>query len=343
MKKIVLLGLGIALLAAVVGCGKKHTKIDEITVQADTVLKIGISTSGEDARAVAAQQFADEILEKSGGKLGAQVFPGGQLGADDVLITSLAEDNGSVDIVITDASNFAKYEPKMGISALPFQFRDFDEAWAFMDSNVEASVEKELLDDNMRVLAHYCNGFRCVTNNVRPITSPEDITGLKIRTPENPVIMAAMKAIGANPKPLGFNEVYDALKRGDFDGQENPIPVIYNNKLYEVQQYLSVTNHIYSGMCFTISESVWQKLTPEQQQIVQEAAAASAQADRELNKKQTEELVDKLIEQGMQVNYPDLSAFAVATTPVLTDNLQTYGDLIDRLADWKKMYETPQQ
>ncbi len=343
MKKIVLLCLGIALFSAVVGCGKKHTKIDEITVQADTVLKIGISTSGEDARAVAAQQFADEILEKSGGKLGAQVFPGGQLGADEVLITSLAEDNGSVDIVITDASNFAKYEPKMGISALPFQFRDFDEAWAFMDSNVEASVEKELLDDNMRVLAHYCNGFRCVTNNVRPITSPEDITGLKIRTPENPVIMAAMKAIGANPKPLGFNEVYEALKRGDFDGQENPIPVIYNNKLYEVQQYLSVTNHIYSGMCFTISESAWQKLTPEQQQIVQEAAAASAQADRELNRKQTEELVDKLIEQGMQVNYPDLSAFAVATTPVLTDNLQTYGDLIDRLADWKKMYEMPQQ
>ncbi len=343
MKKIVLLCLGIALLSAVVGCGKKHTKIDEITVQADTVLKIGISTSGEDARAVAAQQFADEILEKSGGKLGAQVFPGGQLGADDVLITSLAEDNGSVDIVITDASNFAKYEPKMGISALPFQFGDFDEAWAFMDSNVEASVEKELLDNNMRVLAHYCNGFRCVTNNVRPITSPEDITGLKIRTPENPVIMAAMKAIGANPKPLGFNEVYEALKRGDFDGQENPIPVIYNNKLYEVQQYLSVTNHIYSGMCFTISESTWQKLTPEQQQIVQEAAAASAQADRELNRKQTEELVDKLIEQGMQVNYPDLSAFAIATTPVLTDNLQTYGDLIDRLADWKKMYEMPQQ
>ena len=229
----------------------------------------------------------------------------------------------------------------MGISALPFQFADFDEAWAFMDSNVEASVEKGLLNHNMRVLAHYCNGFRCMTNNVRAVKTPEDLTGLRIRTPENPVIIATMKAVGANPKSLGFNEVYDALKRGDFDGQENPIPVIYNNKLYEVQKYLSVTNHIYSGMCFTISENVWQKLTPEQQQIVEEAALHSAQADREMNRQQTEELVDKLVEKGMEVNYPELDAFATATTPVLTDNLQTYGDLIDRLADWKRIYEHP--
>ncbi len=338
MKKNVLLCLGLTLLAFAAGCGTKNAKIDEITVQADTVLRIGISTSAEDARAIAANQFADEIYEKSGGTIGAQVFPNGQLGADDVLVNSLAEDTGTVDIVITDASNFAKYEPKMGISALPFQFGDFDEAWAFMDSNVEASVEKELLNDNMRVLAHYCNGFRCMTNNVRAVKTPEDLAGLRIRTPENPVIIATMKAVGANPKSLGFNEVYDALKRGDFDGQENPIPVIYNNKLYEVQKYLSVTNHIYSGMCFTISESVWQKLTPEQQKIVEEAALASAQADRDMNRRQTEELVDKLIENGMEVNYPKLDAFAKATTPVLTDNLQIYGDLIDRLADWKKMY-----
>ena len=338
MKKNVLLCLGLALLTLAAGCGTKNAKIDEITVQADTVLRIGISTSAEDARAIAANQFAEEIYEKSGGTIGAQVFAGGQLGADDVLVNSLAEDRDTVDIVITDASNFAKYEPKMGISALPFQFADFDEAWAFMDSNVEASVEKGLLNHNMRVLAHYCNGFRCMTNNVRTVQTPEDLTGLRIRTPENPVIIATMKAVGANPKSLGFNEVYDALKRGDFDGQENPIPVIYNNKLYEVQKYLSVTNHIYSGMCFTISENVWQKLTPEQQQIVEEAALHSAQADREMNRQQTEELVEKLVEKGMEVNYPKLDAFATATTPVLTDNLQTYGDLIDRLADWKRMY-----
>ena len=92
--------------------------------------------------------------------------------------------------------------------------------------------------------------------------------GMLIRTPENPVIMATMTALGANPQPLAFSELYQALNQGTYDAQENPIPVIYNNQLYEVQDYLSVTNHIYSGMCFTIAESTWNKLSAEQQEIV---------------------------------------------------------------------------
>ena len=194
----------------------------------------------------------------------------------------MALDSGTVDIIITDASNFATYEPKMGISALPFQFEDFDAAWAFMDSEIEAAAEAPLLDQNMRVLAHYCNGFRCVTNSKKAIETPADMNAMLIRTPENPVIMATMTALGANPQPLSFSELYQALQQGTYDAQENPIPVIYNNKLYEVQQYLSVTNHIYSGMCFTMAESTWKKLSADQQAIVEEAAKASAQADLSL-------------------------------------------------------------
>ncbi len=119
-----------------------------------------------------------------------------------------------------------------------------------MDSDIEAAAEEGLLSQNMRVLAHYCNGFRCVTNSKGPINSPADMNGLLIRTPENPVIMATMTALGANPQPLSFSELYQALQQKTYDAQENPIPVIYNNNLYEVQEYLSITNHIYSGMCF---------------------------------------------------------------------------------------------
>ncbi len=304
--------------------------------QAQYVLKIGISTNEEDPRAIAANQFAQEIYEKTGGAVGAQVYPSGQLGGDADLINSLSLDSGTADIIITDASNFATYEPKMGISALPFQFKDFEEAWAFMDSDVEAAAEEGLLSQNMRVLAHYCNGFRCVTNSKGPVNSPADMKGMLIRTPENPVIMATMTALGANPQPLAFNELYQALQQGTYDAQENPIPVIYNNNLYEVQKYLSVTNHIYSGMCFTIADSAWNKLTPEQQTIVAEAAKNSADADRKLNKEQTESLVSNLKDAGMEINEPDLAPFAEATASVLTDNAATYGDLLDKLAEWKK-------
>lgn len=298
-------------------------------------LKIGISTNEEDPRAKGALQFADEIAEKTGGAVTAKLYPAGQLGGDADLINSLALDSGTVDIIITDASNFATYEPKMGISALPFNFADFDQAWAFMDGEIEAEAEAGLLNHNMRVLAHYCNGFRCVTNSKGPVESPADMKGMLIRTPENPVIMATMTALGANPQPLAFNELYQALQQGTYDAQENPIPVIYNNKLFEVQAYLSVTNHIYSGMCFTIAESVWQKLTAEQQEIVAAAAVNSAKLDRDLNKEQTDSFVANLEAAGMKINYPDLAPFAEATASVLTDNAETYGDLITKLADWK--------
>ena len=299
-------------------------------------LKLGFSTNEEDPRALGAKQFKEEVESKTNGAVTVELYPSGQLGGDADLINSIALDSGTVDIIITDASNFATYEPKMGISALPFQFSDFDEAWAFMDSDVEAAAEEGLLSQNMRVLAHYCNGFRCVTNSKGPINSPADMNGLLIRTPENPVIMATMTALGANPQPLSFSELYQALQQKTYDAQENPIPVIYNNNLYEVQEYLSITNHIYSGMCFTIAESSWNKLSADQQQIVSDAAKASAEYDRELNEQQTNDLVSALEEKGMKINSPELAPFAAATEKVLTDNADTYGDLLDQLKAWKE-------
>lgn len=303
---------------------------------ASVTLKLGFSTNEEDPRAKGAKQFKEEVEEKTGGAVTVELYPSGQLGGDADLINSIALDSGTVDIIVTDASNFATYDAKMGISALPFQFETFDDAWAFMDSDIEAAAEEGLLAQNMRVLAHYCNGFRCVTNSKGPINSPDDMKGLLIRTPENPVIMATMTALGANPQPLSFSELYQALQQKTYDAQENPIPVIYNNNLFEVQEYLSITNHIYSGMCFTISETSWKKMSADQQQIVSDAAKASADYDRELNEQQTNDLVSALEEKGMKINSPDLAPFAAATEKVLTDNADTYGDLLDQLKAWKE-------
>lgn len=325
--------LSVSLVFSLTGCGGETTQAPP-TPSDPLVLKIGVSTGETDPRNISAQQFADEINEKTDGAITALIYPSGQLGGDAALIDSIATKSGKVDIVITDASNFATYEPKMGISALPFLFENFDDAWEFMDSDIEAEAEDLLIKNNIRVLAHYDNGFRCMTNSKQPISSPQDMSGLVIRTPENPVIMATMSALGAHPQPLSFSELYPALKAGTYDGQENPIPVIYNNNLYEVQQYLSVTNHIYSGMCFAISESVWQGLSKEQQQILSDAATASAEYDRELNREQTEEYLTALENEGMIVNTPNLDPFIEATISVREGNASTYGDLYDKLNDW---------
>lgn len=305
------------------------------STNSEVTLKLGFSTNEEDPRAKAAHEFKKEVEEKTGGSVSVEIYPSGQLGGDAALIEAMALDSGTVDIIITDASNFATYEPKMGISALPFQFSNFEEAWEFMDGAIEKEAEDLLIDQNMRVLSHYDNGFRCVTNSKKEITTPADMANMLIRTPENPVIMATMKALGANPQPLAFSELYQALQQGTYDAQENPIPVIYNNNLYEVQKYLSVTNHIYSGMCFTITESTWGKLSAEQQAVVDAAAKSSATFNREMNKQQTEEMISSLKEKGMVITEPDLAPFAEATSGVANDLKDTYGDLLDKLNAWK--------
>ena len=325
MKKILALVMALTMIFA----------LTAVSASADDaiVLKIGVSTADTDPRNIAAKSFADEIEEKTNGAVKAEVYPAGQLGGDGQLVESMVMDAGTVDIVITDASNFGTVVPDMNISGLPFLFDGFDAAWAFMDGEVEAAAEAELLEVGIRVLAHYDNGFRCVTNSKGPVETPDDMKGMLIRTPENQVIMATMSALGANPQPLAFSELYQALQQKTYDAQENPIPIIYNNKLYEVQEYLSVTNHIYSGLCFAISGSAWDSLTAEQQEIVAAAAQSSGEWQSETIRQQTDDLVANLEEEGMKVNFPDLAPFAEATKSVIEENaLGISEDLLTALA-----------
>ena len=342
MKKVLALVLALCMVLALCACGTAANQTAASTAPAEgksIVLKLGVSTNETDPRTVAAQSFADEVKTKTNGAVTVEIYTSGQLGGDADLIEALSLDSGTVDIIITDASNFATYEPKMGISALPFQFKDFDMAWAFMDSDIEAAAEELLLNDNMRVLAHYCNGFRCLTTSEKKVNTPADMKGLLIRTPENPVIMATMTALGANPQPLAFSELYQALQQGTYDGQENPIPVIYNNNLFEVQHNITITNHIYSGMCFTIAESTWQKMSKDQQDIVAAAAKTSADYDRQMNQQQSEDYLAKLQDAGMNVITPDLTPFKEATASVAENARDTYGTMLNDLNTWLTSYK----
>ncbi len=303
---------------------------------ATVTLKIGYSTNEQDPRGLASAKFKEQVEAESDGSIAVEIYPSGQLGGDAALIEAMALDSGTVDIIITDCSNFATYEPKMGISALPFMFESFEDAWAFVDSEIEAEVEALLLDSNIRSLAHFCNGFRCVTSSKGLVNTPEDMKGMLIRTPENPVIMATMRALGANPQPLAFSELYMALQQGTYDGQENPIPVIYNNKLYEVQKYLSVTNHIYSGMVFAISDSTWNRMSEAQQAVVARAAKDAETFNRETNKQMSDDMVTELEAAGMEIGHPDLAPFMEATKSVYSDLANTYGaDLLSKIDAWK--------
>lgn len=313
---------------AMAGCGTSTDSGDGDTL----VLKAGFSTGASDPRVVATELFKEEVETATDGRIVIEIHPDGELGADSDLISGIV--NGDVDITASSAGNFANYDANVGISAFPFLFDGFDEAWAFVDGDIEKEAEKNLASCNIRVLGHYDNGFRCVTTSedVGPVNSVDDMQGLVIRTPENQIVMQTMQLLGAEPRVLDFTKLKDALRNGEFDAQENPIPVIYNNGLYEVQSNLAITNHSYDVMLFVIREDIWKKLSEEDKKIIMDAAAKAQVKDRELVRTQTEEYIEKLEEEGMTVTYPDLEEFKAATSTAVDVFTDTYdAKLLDKI------------
>ena len=294
-------------------------------------IRAGYSTSEDDPRGVVLKTFKETVEKETNGDVIVEIHPSGELGSDSDLIKGLFD--GNVDMTVSSAGNYAQYATRIGVSALPFLFSDFDSAWKFVDSDVMQNINVELEPFNMHVLAYFDNGFRCVTTSTKPITGVADMAGLNIRTPDNQIVMETMSALNANPQSFPFAELKEALQNGTFDAQENPIPVIYNNKLYEVQKYLSITNHSYDAMPLTIRKDLWDSLKPEYQSIIESAAKTAETEDRRLVKQQTEDFVEKLqTEGGMEVNYPDLEPFKTATAGVLDVFADIYGrELIDEV------------
>jgi len=320
--------LGISLM----GCsgGKENAASD--AAGGTVVLKAGFSTGEADPRVEATKLFKEEVEKATDGRVTVEIHFDGELGSDSELISGVI--NGDVDITASSAGNFASYAPNVGISAFPFLFDNFEDAWSFVDGPTEKEAEEELSDYNIKVLGHYDNGFRCVTtsDSVGPVNSVADMEGLVIRTPENQVVMQTMLLLGAQPKVLEFTKLYDALKNGEFDAQENPIPVIYNNNLFEVQKNLAITNHSYDVMLFVMRDDVWEKLSAEDQAAVEAAAKLAQDKDRQLVKTQTEEYIQKLEENGMTVTRPDLNEFKAATASAVDEFAGAYdADLLDKI------------
>ena len=307
-----------------------QAEINETKIEYPLTIRVGYSTGADDPRGVALDSFCKAVTEKTGGDIVFEIHPSGELGSDSELISGMIEKN--VDMTVSSAGNYALYATKIGVSALPFLFDDFESAWAFIDSEEMQSLNAELEDYNMHVLAYFDNGFRCVTTSesVGAIENAEDMNGLNIRTPENQIVMETMSELGANPRSYPFAELKQALTDGVFDAQENPIPVIYNNGLYEVQKYLSVTNHSYDAMPLTIRQDIWEQLSPEYQQIISDAALDAQTLNRSLVKQQTEDCVKELEANGMVVVYPELEPFRNATTGVMDMFRTVYGEELIR-------------
>lgn len=248
-----------------------------------------------------------------------KVFSGGALGTQRQLQEQIQL--GTIEVVGT-ASDIVEMAPEFGIFDLPFLFQDRQHVYRAMDGELGRQLNEILVSNrNVRVLAFGEAGFRHITNKVRPITKPEDLQGLKIRTPSAKLRIAAFNALGAAATPIPYSELYSALQQGVVDGQENPFTTIKEQSLWEVQKYVSLTYHVFTPAYLVVNETWWNGLSEEHRRTLTEAAREATENQRSLLAGQEESLRNEIVEKGMEINEPDLAPF-VERTRVVWDEFQ---------------------
>jgi len=278
------------------------------------VLKLGHIADPAKPYAIAGEYFAELVKEKTNGEVEIQVFPSSQLGNQRDLIEGLIF--GTLDMTLTSTAVLGNFLPKIAIFDLPFLFRDTKHAYKALDT-IGMEIGKELEPLGIKLLAYFENGIRHLTNNVRPVKAPEDMKGLKIRVMEQKIYIEMLKALGANPTPMAFGELFTALQQGTVDGQENPVSHIYTSRFFEVQKYISLTGHVYAAEPLIISMITWNKLPVNVQAAIILSAAEAKSWHRAQCVALDNEMWKKVIDSGLtEVIEVDKEPFRLATAGV---------------------------
>ncbi len=246
------------------------------------------------------QVFKKEVEEKSNGRIKVEIYPNAQLGGDRQTVEAL--NLGTLEMCVPAGSVLAGFDEKFMVLDLPFLFKTKEAAFKAFDGEFGTMLSEGLKSKNIINLGYGENGYRNITNNKAPITKPEDLKGLKIRTMENPVHISTFKAFGANPTPMAFGELFTALQQKTVDAQENPTAIIYTSKFYEVQKYLSLTGHVYANCPYLISKTFYESLPTDLQKVVSDAANLTVDEQRKMTGQQEKEFFITLKENGMQIN-----------------------------------------
>ena len=263
------------------------------------------------------QQSADEFAKRANAKLGGKakvvVFGSSQLGGDRELIQKLKL--GTVEMAVPSTVMSSEVD-LIGIFEMPYIVKDRAHMGRIEKELFWAKLAPEAEKKGLKVIAVWENGVRHITNNKRPIKSPEDLAGIKLRVPEGKWRVKMFQAYGANPSPMKFSELFTALQTGVMDGQENPFTQIYSAKLQEVQKFLSLSGHVYTPAYLTVGKTKWESLPADVRKILEDTAKETQAYVYEQAAKDETELLAKLKQAGMQVNEVDKDAFITASKPI---------------------------
>ncbi|MEA2119647.1 TRAP transporter substrate-binding protein [Halovibrio sp. HP20-50] len=307
-------------------------------------IRVGIGLAESSPLYISTQYFGDILSERTEGRLTVNVFPNSQLGDDAQMMEMLQ--TGTLDMTIPSTSPATSYVEELAVFDLPFLFPTREAAMAVLESDVALDLLDKFDGTGIKAFAYHENGYRQLTNSVRPVESPEDVAGLDvggltIRTMENPVQLSIWQALGANPTPMAFGEVFSAMEQGVIDGQENPWSTILTSNFHEVQDYGSETRHVYTPFIIMMSERTWDRLDPAYQELVEEAAREAAAYEIQLATEYDDWARNQLEERGMQItrlNDDQIADFQEAVQPVYDEWAPRIGE--DLVAEIQQIVES---
>jgi len=289
------------------------------------IVRFGYGLNEDSNQGRAVKYFAEEVGKATGNKWKVKGFGAASLGSDPQMQNALI--GGAQEIMVGSTATLVGIVSDFGVYDLPFVFANEKEADTILDGPFGQKLMTKLQAQGLVGLVYWENGFRNLTNSKRPIAKMEDMQGIKLRVMQNPVYIDMFKGFGANAVPLAFSELFAALETKTVDGQENPVTTIESSKFYEVQKYLSMTNHVYSPWIVLASKKWWDGLSADERNAVTKAAVASRDFERKDSREASAKAIDTLKAKGMQINVISDTELARmrATTTVAVDKFAADG------------------
>jgi len=264
------------------------------------LIRFGYGLNEQSNQGRAAKVFADAVAKASGGKMKVRAIGAAALGPDTQMQQALI--GGAQEMMVGSTATLVGITKEMALWDTPFLISNTQEADALLDGPIGDKIKDKLQDKGLVGLVYWENGFRNLTNSKRPITKVEDLDGVKLRVMQNNVFLSSFKTLGANAIPMAFSELFGALETHTVDGQENPYNTILSSKFYEVQKYLTVTNHVYSPWILLVSKKWWDQLSKAEQKVLMDAAKTSRDYERKDTREEASKAMADLKSKGMLVN-----------------------------------------
>ena len=282
-----------------------------MSASAATKLNLSVPDAASSSIGVAAQEFADQLNEKSEGELEVKVYFDGSLYGGDATAAVTTMQDGGLDMLCLATSWYSSFDSSFNVIQIPYLFKSVDAEQAYLNDEASQPMWDAVEGMGVKFLAAWTRSFRMTTNNIRPITKPEDFEGIKLRTPGNQIYQVFFgDGCGANVTPMSFSEVYTALQTNTIDGQENPADVPFSASFYEVQKYISATNHIGEACGVGMNPDKFASLSEDMQTLVLESAQEMQQWKKDYDEATDQSDIDFMIEKGMEYNELDDEGFA---------------------------------